>query len=133
LQVTTRNSQITQRKRGELEGIHVAYLTKRDSVSAFLPLPMLTPPADVSKPAAENPVPKTAEAPAAALPVAALNDAVELAATHSSLPIDPAAIAVDTSGAPGRTWEIPGLSFGPNNWSIVRITNPSLIPAIRED
>ena len=28
LQVTTRNSKITQRKRGELEGIHVAYLTK---------------------------------------------------------------------------------------------------------
>ena len=33
-------------------------------------------------------------------------------------------IPVNQRGA-DRTWEIPGLSFGPNYWSIVRITNPS--------
>ena len=35
-------------------------------------------------------------------------------------------LPVSQSG-PDRSWEIPGLSFGKNRWSIVRITNPSLL------
>jgi len=35
-------------------------------------------------------------------------------------------LLVSQSG-PDRSWEIPGLSFGKNRWSIVRITNPSLL------